>query len=170
MAMVMLMSCIVEKRTLDDMIEYCRRALPEESCAAVIGSVQDHVCLVSRFQPLPNVSSQPKIRFEADPSEWVRLLYESRAASESRAAFQSRAASQGIVGLLHSHPRHPAVPSSGDLESLWYTLPTQWLISFAGSAKEFPGQQPQVAIYQYSSEKKSAPPCAGYKRIPLHLI
>ena len=64
---------------------------------------------VLRVQPLANRAAAPS-RFEIDPLDLL--------AAEKNAREEGLA----VVGVWHSHPGRPAIPSTTDLESAWEGL------------------------------------------------
>lgn len=99
------------------LIDYCRRLYPAEACGFVIGDV-DAVsgCMTaSDFVPVRNVAAVPEQQFVMDPAELVVRLAETP--------------SPRLLGIFHSHPRSPAVPSEADLQTEWHTLPSYWIVS-----------------------------------------
>jgi proteasome lid subunit RPN8/RPN11 len=81
---------------------------PEECCGILVGRESGGAGTVVRVVPTRNarVSDRPR-RYEIPPADLVR---------EQRA---SREQGMRILGFYHSHPDHPAVPSSHDLELAW---------------------------------------------------
>lgn len=93
-------------------------AYPEECCGLLAGHRQPSDDLViTRVQPSPNVAGgDRRRRFEVDPQVRFDLM---RAVEKGP---------DGIVGLYHSHPDHPAEPSAHDL-SMVYEPDLVWLIT-----------------------------------------
>jgi [CysO sulfur-carrier protein]-S-L-cysteine hydrolase len=98
--------------TAGKLLEACRLALPYECCGLLIGRSgnEDTLAMVTGFRVMRNASSRPGEHFEFDPQEWVELLYKNDPAS-GRAA--------DMIGIFHSHPQAPAVPSEEDLAIQW---------------------------------------------------
>jgi proteasome lid subunit RPN8/RPN11 len=78
-----------------------RRSYPREACGLLIGRFQGHVTSVEHVHAARNLASAPD-RFELDPVDHL--------AAEDRA----RDAGLEVVGVWHSHPNEPAVPSDLD--------------------------------------------------------
>jgi proteasome lid subunit RPN8/RPN11 len=101
---------------LDEMVRHFRECLPEEGCGFLIGRADT----ASRFVPAPN-SLRSKSAFEVDP----RFLFD---------LFRSlRAEGESVVGICHSHPRGPAVPSPHDIASAYYPDSFQVIVSMASA-------------------------------------
>ncbi len=89
----------------------CRLALPRESCGILTGRSQEGLIYVEGFQCMRNAAAEPETGFAFDPAEWVETVYRyARGATEPC-----------LVGLFHSHPTAPAIPSAADRDSLWDT-------------------------------------------------
>lgn len=102
-------------------IQYHQHHLPEEACGALLGIQHSNSMTIDiqQFIPLSSIAFNRKLEFRIDEREWTQLI------------FKVLASGQQILGLIHSHPRTPAAPSFTDLDTLWHTIPTQWIISFA---------------------------------------
>lgn len=85
------------------------RAAPDEACAALLGCWDGRLARVQQLAPLRNTSPHPKRSFLVDPLELLAL--------------------GEPLGVWHSHPRSPALPSAADraAATLWPDL--LWLIS-----------------------------------------
>ncbi|MDF2939037.1 MAG: family peptidase [Paenibacillaceae bacterium] len=103
----------------DSLAAACRQALPRECCGILTGQAGQGAIYVEGFQLLRNTAATPETAFAFDPAQWVETVYR-----------YARAAGTGpaLVGLFHSHPQAPAVPSAADMESLWDT-PVHLIIS-----------------------------------------
>lgn len=86
-------------RTIED---HAREAFPEECCGFLIGhSEEPRRAIESRRAK--NVASENRTRrYEIDPLELLR------------ADDAARAMLCDLIGIYHSHPNHPAVPSEFD--------------------------------------------------------
>jgi proteasome lid subunit RPN8/RPN11 len=85
------------------MREQILSALPEESCG-LLGGMGEQVCLVV---PVTNELHSP-IRFRMDPQEQLNAF------------LRFEAAGIELIGIYHSHPRGPAVPSPTDVAEFAY--------------------------------------------------
>ena len=94
--------------------------MPAEVCGILLGSSCEGRVLVQRALPARNRNrEQPNTRYDLDPTD---LLAGEEAARE---------AGQGVVGIYHSHPEQPALPSELDRSGAW----TGWsyvIVSVAG--------------------------------------
>ncbi len=85
------------------MLAHITRCIPEEACGLLAG-LKDEVQAV---YPVTNVLHRPD-RYEMDPAGQVQAF----AGMEARGL--------ELVGIYHSHPHGPAVPSPTDLDESYY--------------------------------------------------
>ncbi|GAF06497.1 hypothetical protein JCM16418_454 [Paenibacillus pini JCM 16418] len=76
--------------------------LPMEICGVLRGTSQAGRIHIIEFIPILNTSSEPFHHFTLQPEEWIRQCLNP----------------QGLIGIVHSHPRTPPIPSSEDLNQL----------------------------------------------------
>ena len=91
-------------RVLDEIRGHGREAYPEECCGALLGRKGEpaHVVRVERIE---NARGEERVRrYEVSPQDYLRV--ERLALAENLA----------LLGFYHSHPDHPAVPSTYDRE------------------------------------------------------
>ncbi|MDQ5873481.1 MAG: M67 family metallopeptidase [Acidobacteriota bacterium] len=87
---------------LDEIREHGRGAYPEECCGALLGRKGEpaHVVRVERIE---NARGEERARrYEVSPTDYLRV--ERLALTENLA----------LLGFYHSHPDHPAAPSTYD--------------------------------------------------------
>jgi proteasome lid subunit RPN8/RPN11 len=82
-------------------------AYPAECCGALVGRSDGGDKEVLRLSPAVNRRTDDPHRYLIAPDDLRRLDAEVRAAGHE------------IVGYYHSHPDHPAVPSTFDAEHAW---------------------------------------------------
>ena len=94
--------------SLDELNELARRGYPHEVCGLLIGRQDNGETRVDRVTRARNLSTDRLAdRYTLDPDDF-------RAADEA-----ARRDGLDIVGIWHTHPDHPARPSSTDLEAAW---------------------------------------------------
>ena len=98
---------IVPEDALSAIRDHGARTYPDECCGALIGRESGEV--VEAFA-LSNAMDQRRRRFLVGPDAYK--------AAETRAA----EAGLTLIGFYHSHPDHPAVPSTFDLDHAWPNL------------------------------------------------
>ena len=93
---------------LDEMKARCEEAYPFEACGLLLGERvpregKGPKAVVRRIHPARNINaSHPEPRFHLDPADF--------AAADALA----RTERLEILGVYHSHPDHPATPSTDD--------------------------------------------------------
>lgn len=98
-------------------VSHCLLRLPSEACGVLLGTQEAGMIVIDRFIPLSNKALHPESGFEIDQREWIRLL------------FGDYNPNQHVIGIIHSHPTSLAIPSTSDLQTLWHSIPTHWIIS-----------------------------------------
>jgi len=85
------------------------KAFPEEACGLLIGRITDRAWHVESVIPAEKIAaaSERHHRYTIDPKVF---LHTQRTAE---------AAGLEVVGFFHSHPNHPATPSTFDRERAW---------------------------------------------------
>lgn len=129
---------MIPARIYREIIDYCEAKLPEEACGALIGRTETAdtgeitQCTVYGFVPLANAAAEDREhRFTLDPGEWIHTL------------FAAQRHHRQVVGLLHSHPSTPPIPSLADRSTLWTDVPSHWIVSLADP------EAPDVKAYRF---------------------
>lgn len=81
---------------------------PYECCGLLLGLNADGVCRVTAMRQARNLNRErARDRYELDPADYMAAEREAKA--------------QGlqIVGIWHTHPDHPAIPSETDRAAAW---------------------------------------------------
>jgi proteasome lid subunit RPN8/RPN11 len=98
------------------------RAYPEEGCGVLIGREEGGVRAVERVVGFENqVGEERHRRYVISPEQFLE------------AERQARAEGLDVLGIVHSHPDHPAEPSSFDLEHAWPYY-SYMIVSVSGGA------------------------------------
>ncbi len=95
---------------LDELRRHGESDYPHECCGLMLGSfAADGAKVVDEIYPISNAREETakRNRFLITPDELMR--------GEKHARERKR----DIVGVYHSHPDHPAVPSQFDLDHAW---------------------------------------------------
>ncbi|HEY3332995.1 MAG TPA: M67 family metallopeptidase [Capsulimonadaceae bacterium] len=92
----------------------CEQAYPDEGCGVLWGETIDGVKHVRAVEEVPNDSGGDK-----------RRRFELSAATLFSLTKRERTGPHKLLGFYHSHPDHPAVPSSVDKDAAWpvYSYP-----------------------------------------------
>jgi proteasome lid subunit RPN8/RPN11 len=87
---------------------------PLEACGFLLGPAEDLFLprrrLVAAIPAVNVAQSDQKKSYEIDPREWLKVQT------------QARQNNLAILGIYHSHPDGPAVPSQVDAEAAWPEL------------------------------------------------
>ncbi len=99
------MSTIIDKEVLKEIQLQLEADYPNEGCGFLFGSDSYRSRHITRMMKAQNRSSEnQRRRFVIDPLEYLKAE-----------RFAQQHAIQ-LVGIFHSHPDHPAIPSANDLE------------------------------------------------------
>jgi proteasome lid subunit RPN8/RPN11 len=109
---------------IDSIRRHAARDYPSECCGMILGTVDDDAKHVREIVPLTNLRHDAKRAQEllplAEPgreSERNRFLIDPH--EQLRVEKDARARGLDVLGYYHSHPDHPARPSSYDREHAW---------------------------------------------------
>ena len=94
----------ITKEASDAIVAHAREALPDECCGLLIGTP----ARIERAHRARNLDASPK-RFLIDPRDHFAAIH------------AARAIGLDIVGVYHSHPATPAMPSPTDLSEAMYS-------------------------------------------------
>lgn len=84
---------------------------PEECVGVLAGWEVEGGWQADAYAPLPNVAPRPQVQYQADPAALIRVL---RGFREQELE---------LVGIFHSHPRGPSMPSPADIAAAGYDVP-----------------------------------------------
>ena len=123
----------IPREVLDSLSKHLISTYPEEGCGLLVGTINAGVKEVIEAIPVKNVyagtSGSKRNRYSIDPLEYMRIENE----------VSNRG--QAVLGVFHSHPDAPAVPSAYDKE---HAVPTfsYLIVSIRG------GKVEEVAAWQ----------------------
>jgi proteasome lid subunit RPN8/RPN11 len=110
---------------LETIKQHGERAYPEECGGLLLGTVEDGWRLICEVLPLENVSPDSRHnRVELNPLEYAR------------AEREATRRGLGVWGYYHSHPDHPAEPSSFDLQHAPFTEWSYLIVSVRAGRAE----------------------------------
>ena len=100
---------IVMSRALSEVLDaFVRQDYPRETCGLLLGVRGNNEQVVMQVRRARNLNvDRAEDRYELDPEDFL---------AADRAA---RAAGLDIIGIWHSHPDHPAMPSLVDRDGAW---------------------------------------------------
>ena len=99
------MSTAIDKDIMTRIKSHLESAYPHEACGFLLGTNTQHIRSISHLIEVENLSTEnQRRRFVIDPLDYLKA--ERFAEKEGLT----------IIGIYHSHPDHPAIPSVHDLE------------------------------------------------------
>ncbi|HLF65836.1 MAG TPA: M67 family metallopeptidase [Saprospiraceae bacterium] len=102
------MRIIFEERALRAMHQWLTKFYPEEACGFLLGYESGDTRTITETWSATNISEENrKRRFIVDPIDYLR--------AEKKAAMDGLS----LLGIYHSHPEHPAIPSEHDLAAAY---------------------------------------------------
>lgn len=133
----------IKEELYNNLIMHSSHKLPEEACGFILGEQSQDTngeIQALTFIPFRNCASDPRNHFEISPKEMIPYLMESK---------------NPVIGIFHSHPSAPPVPSYEDLQTLWHAIPTYWILSLKHP------KQPKLQIYQIKKATQTT-----YNKLP----
>ncbi len=99
---------------LQAIVAHAESTYPEECCGLLLGIADSTGNIVVEMKPVEN-------HWSAEPAESLDKTRRYEIAPQSMLAVmrEGRARNLTIVGIYHSHPDHPAVPSECDRQLAW---------------------------------------------------
>jgi proteasome lid subunit RPN8/RPN11 len=110
------MTLAIASAQLQQICQHAAVAYPQECCGLIVGKISGETKQTIAVYPMPNTwtedvttpsSHSMRDRYAIDPAAMLDVIKQSR--------------SQGleIIGIYHSHPDHPAIPSECDRQLAW---------------------------------------------------
>jgi proteasome lid subunit RPN8/RPN11 len=96
-------SLCVPQTLVQEMVDHVQLNLPEEACGLLAGTAE----VVEKVIPITNQAHSP-VRYYMDPVELLHALQ-----WIEQAGFT-------LIGIFHSHPQGPPVPSETDIKEFLY--------------------------------------------------
>ncbi len=98
----------INKNNLESIKSHLEYCYPEEGCCILIGVIENDVKIIKEIAVVKNIAiDNRKRRYIIDPLEYSRI---------EKAA---RGNGMEIIGIAHSHPEHPSIPSDFDKQNSW---------------------------------------------------
>ena len=115
----------IAQSAFDKLRAHGESAYPEESCGVLLGTISGDAQVVLEAVPLTNSAETRRNRYRISPVDLIR------------AEKAARQAGWEILGFYHSHPDHPAEPSTTDLtEAHWLGCSYAITAVLSGNAAE----------------------------------
>ncbi|MCK8488793.1 M67 family metallopeptidase [Paenibacillus sp. MBLB2552] len=89
---------ILPPKVRDELLSDGLQRHPEEACGLLFGTFDGQIGFIQRYLPVVNHSMAPLHSFELDPAVWVRSNFDTQ-----------------LIGIYHTHPNSPPLPSPEDL-------------------------------------------------------
>ncbi|MCE3047079.1 M67 family metallopeptidase [Helicobacter kayseriensis] len=99
------------------LIQEAKHHFPQECCGYLLGSTQGQNNLLQSYIPMPNTHKTPQTHFAFDPLDQLQafgILKQKRLQ---------------IIGVFHSHPNSPPIPSQEDLRFSFFVTQSFLIIS-----------------------------------------
>lgn len=91
---------------LKQIYAHAAETYPYECCGFLLGSLEENG-LIRQVRPATNQNSDRTDRFVISPEEFAQVQ------------FTADEAGLDIIGIYHSHPDWPPIPSQTDMDSAW---------------------------------------------------
>ena len=102
------MKLLIAKAELAHLRQVAEQGYPRETCGLLIGQTSDHSVAVAKSVQSRNLNTErARDRYLLDPHAMLRADREAQQAGLE------------IVGVWHTHPDHPAIPSETDRAGAW---------------------------------------------------
>ena len=93
----------IEAKEKQALLAHLEAAFPNEGCGFFFGKEEDGLRTITEIQPVNNAKvGDQRRRFEINPLDYIKA---------ERYALQHNLT---LLGIYHSHPNHPAIPSEHD--------------------------------------------------------
>jgi proteasome lid subunit RPN8/RPN11 len=86
---------------------HAEHTYPQECCGLMLGKSDPTGKTVTEVKATKNGSENPDRQYEIPPEEMLAAMK------------YARSHNLEIIGIYHSHPDHPAIPSERDLAAAW---------------------------------------------------
>ena len=98
---------LIDKRILHRMVWHARLDYPNEACGILLCPSKRPMEIVAAFKAKNESRERLRDRYSLDPRDFLKIFE------------RGERAGLDICGFYHSHPDHPALPSSYDREMAW---------------------------------------------------
>jgi S-sulfo-L-cysteine synthase (O-acetyl-L-serine-dependent) len=143
-----------------EMSGYFSKAYPREGCGLLLGRRSEGKAKIESFAPVENNNlSRAHDRYEIDPRDYRKVEREAGAKDMK------------IIGIVHSHPDHPAFPSVTDLETAWEDLSYLIFSVISGGVVVFKSWKlPDGSVREFREELIFLGDVPGTGKIPVPIL
>jgi proteasome lid subunit RPN8/RPN11 len=123
------MTIVISTAQLKKIYAHAEDMYPEECCGILLGKIAQSDRTVIEVIPTVNAWVPADRVDESNPSDQVDRSKQSRYTIAPQDIFQAQKCGRDldleIIGFFHSHPDHPAIPSTCDRDRAWevYSYP-----------------------------------------------
>ena len=101
------MELVLSQWHIDEIVSHAKATIPNEACGFLFGHCNEAVNEVVEVTPVSNAEPSP-VSYVFDPKEQFSLMNEMKERG------------MDIVGIFHSHPASPAIPSLTDIRRSFF--------------------------------------------------
>jgi proteasome lid subunit RPN8/RPN11 len=137
---------VIPQSLLDEAVMHARQMRPDEACGLLLGDGR----VVKAVKAMTNANPSP-VSYSLEPGEQLKAMKEAEAGGLS------------LMGIYHSHPSSPAMPSLTDIERAFF--PGTREPNFPGAAYVIIGLMTDVPdVKAYLIEKDEV------RRVEIHVV
>lgn len=133
----------------DALVQHMTSSPTAEVCGVLLGTKAAGGTQIHSYRSLRNVAPDPLHHFALDPQEWIHCCYQER----------------DLLGLFHSHPMTPAIPSTTDLQQL-PEFAAMLSIYLIGTLLPSPFHDDHIKHNDYPDQRQA--PQAALSNIPIN--
>ena len=123
----------ISRFPLDQMIAHAKREAPYEGCGLLAGEGS----LVTAFYEIKNLPGNDPRIIELKIPEDRTVRYMMDPAEQFQAIRSMRARGLAMMGIYHSHPHSPAIPSATDIRLAFYPEVFYLIVSLEKRSPDF---------------------------------
>ncbi len=132
----------IPRKIIEEMSLHAVNTYPEEGCGLLIGVTNSGVREIIKCIPMPNVYAGPRHnRYSIDPLEYMKI------------EDQQYRDGLMVLGVFHSHPDAPAVPSTYDQEHAVPTFSYVILSVRKGRVEEIAAWRMDESTWRFEEEQ-----------------
>lgn len=119
------MTLIISPAQIEIIYDHAIQIYPEECCGILLGKMAGVVKTVIEVIPTTNVWDNSHSNHPEDLNKTKQSRYTIDPLAIFKAQKRGRSLNLEIIGFFHSHPNHPAIPSTCDRDRAWeiYSYP-----------------------------------------------